>query len=76
MKAEDLDYSKSILFVVAENLYWPEMDQIRTKSFPNTFFKRVSFFFFFFFLGKLEDFAFDFVEELVKGRRNESKNKF
>ena len=64
MKAEDLDYSKSILFVVAENLYWPEMDQIRSKSFSYTFFTRVSFFV----LGKLEDFLFDFVEELVRGR--------
>ena len=72
MKAEDLDYSKSILFVVAENLYWPEMDQIRSKSFSYTFFTRVSFFV----LGKLEDFLFDFVEELVRGRQNESKNKF
>ena len=72
MKAEDLDYSKSILFVVAENLYWPEMDQIRSKSFSYTFFTRVSFFV----LGKLEDFLFDFVEELVRARQNESKNKF
>ena len=72
MKAEDLDYSKSNLFVVAENLYWPEMDQIRSKSFSYTFFTRVSFFV----LGKLEDFLFDFVEELVRGRQNESKNKF
>ena len=72
MKAEDLDYSKSNLVVVAENLYWPEMDQIRSKSFSYTFFTRVSFFV----LGKLEDFLFDFVEELVRGRQNESKNKF
>ena len=72
MKVEDLDYSKSNSFVVAENLYWPEMDQIRSKSFSYTFFTRVSFFV----LGKLEDFLFDFVEELVRGRQNESKNKF